>query len=229
MVSAGYVYAPAIASAAIVGDARRFAVRRIYCVGRNYAAHAREMGGDPTKEPPFFFMKPSDAVTAAGDIPYPPDTDNLHHEVELVVAIGHAGREIDPVTAWAHVFGYGVGVDLTRRDRQGEARAAGQPWEKAKAFDHSAPLSALTPAARAGRITAGRIALTVNGAVRQSADIADLIWTVPEIVAAISRSWALEPGDLIYTGTPEGVGALTRGDEVRAHVDALEDLQFRIV
>src|SRR5262249_3979894 len=148
---------------------------------------------DPAKEPPFFFMKPADAVIEAAEIPYPQDTDNLHHEVELVAAIGQGGRDIAPADAWAHIFGYGVGVDLTRRDRQNEARKVGQPWEKSKSFDHSAPISALTAAAEMARFTKGAISLAVNGEVRQRADISDLIWPVPDIIATLSRSWTLAP------------------------------------
>jgi fumarylpyruvate hydrolase len=216
-------------SAAIKGRSQRFPVRRIYCVGRNYAAHAREMGGDPNKEPPFFFMKPADAITPAGDVAFPPDTDNLHHEVELVVAIGHGGAHIEAGAAWAHIFGYAVGIDLTRRDRQNESRAAQQPWERGKAFDQSAPLGLISPSADLPHMTKGAVTLSVNGETRQSGDLADLIWSVPEIIAILSRSWRLERGDLIYTGTPEGVGPLKRGDDVRAHVDGLDDLAVRLV
>ena len=216
-------------SVAIRNDPRRFPIRRVYCVGRNYAAHAREMGGDPTKEPPFFFMKPADAVTPAGNVAYPPDTDNLHYEAELVVAIGHPGRDITVKDAWAHVFGYGVGVDLTRRDRQDEARGPGRPWERGKAFDQSAPLSALTPSGEIGHMTDAAISLSVNGVQKQNSNITHLIWSVPEIISILSRSWALERGDLIYTGTPEGVGPIKRGDEIHANVAGLEDLKFRMV
>jgi fumarylpyruvate hydrolase len=224
-----FVFALPQPSVAILGRAQRFPVRRIYCVGRNYAAHAREMGGDPNKEPPFFFMKPADAIVPAGDVAYPPDTDNLHHEVELVIAIGHGGANIAPENAWAHIFGYGVGIDLTRRDRQNESRAAQQPWEKGKGFDQSAPLGGLTPSADMAHMTKGAITISVNGQTRQSGDLADLIWPVPDIISILSRSWALERGDLIYTGTPEGVGPLKRGDHVLAHVDGLQDLAVRIV
>jgi fumarylpyruvate hydrolase len=224
-----FVFDPPMPSVAIAGSERRFPVRRIYCVGRNYAAHAREMGADPAREPPFFFMKPADAAAPSGPIAYPPDTDNLHYEGELVVAIGHPGRDIAADNAWAHIFGYAPGVDLTRRDRQGEARAAGQPWERSKAFDLSAPIAPLTPAGEIGHMTKGAISLSVNGVTRQSADIADLIWSIPEIITTLSRSWALGRGDLIFTGTPEGVGPLQRGDGVVVRVAGLQDLKIDIV
>jgi fumarylpyruvate hydrolase len=174
-------------------------------------------------------MKPADAVMHDGSVSYPPDTDNLHHEVELVVAIGHGGANIEPANAWAHIFGYAVGIDLTRRDRQNESRAAQQPWDKGKGFDQSAPLGLITPSADLPHLTKGAVSLTVNGEIRQSGDLSDLIWPVPDILAILSRSWRLERGDLIFTGTPEGVGPLARGDEVVAHVDGLDDLRLKII
>ena len=208
----------------------RFPVRRIYCVGRNYADHAREMGADPDREPPFFFGKPQDAVVPGGGaVPYPPATANLHHEVELVVALGRGGRDIPVEEAQACIFGYAVGVDLTRRDLQAQAKAAGQPWETAKGFDLSAPISAITPAAACGPLASGAIWLEVNGQVRQQGDLRDLIWSVPEVVAHLSTLFTLAPGDLIFTGTPAGVGALVRGDRVRCGIDGLGELELVIV
>jgi fumarylpyruvate hydrolase len=216
-------------SVAVAGSDARFPVRRIFCVGRNYADHVREMGNDPKSEPPLFFTKPADAVVESGAaIPYPSQTANLHHEVELVLAIGLGGADIAPANAPDHVWGYAVGVDLTRRDRQAEAKQAGAPWDAAKAFDHSAPIGALVPKAQAGPMTHARIWLSVNGETRQDADIDQMIWTIPEIIAALSRSWALAPGDLIFTGTPAGVGPLVAGDAVACGVAGLPELRFSI-
>lgn len=196
----------------IEGSADRFPVRRIFCVGRNYADHVREMGNDD-REPPFFFTKPADAVVEDGvTLAYPSLTANLHHEAELVVAIGRTGREIAQQDAASHVWGYAAGNDLTRRDLQAEAKRMGRPWDWAKAFDASAPLSALRPAAQIGHPTRAAITAHVNGAVRQQGDIAQMIWSVPEIIAHLSRSVEIRPGDLIFTGTPAGVGALSPGD-----------------
>lgn len=215
---------------AIAGSAARFPVHRIYCVGRNYAAHAREMGGDPTREPPCFFTKPADAVVANGvPVRYPPRTQNLHHEVELVIAIGKGGRHIPVASALEHVFGYAVGNDLTRRDLQAQAKDAGLPWDVAKAFDHSAPIAAIRPVTEGGHVTSGRIWLDVNGQRRQEASLDELIWSVPEIVAELSTLFELQPGDLIFTGTPAGVGALQRGDTVVAGIDGLDTLHTTIV
>lgn len=220
---------PATASVAIANSTLRFPVRRIFCVGRNYTEHVREMGNDPRSEPPIFFTKPADAVVESGAaIRYALNTSNLHHEVELVVAIGRGGETIAADAAQEHVWGYGVGVDLTRRDRQAEAKQAGAPWDVGKAFDCSAPVGALTPVAQCGHLSVGRISLSVNGVARQGADLADMIWTVPEIIAALSRSWALAPGDLIFTGTPSGVSALDLGDSVTCAVDGLAPLAFSI-
>ncbi|ACI97596.1 fumarylacetoacetate hydrolase family protein [Rhodospirillum centenum] len=215
---------------AIVGRPERFPVRRIYCVGRNYAAHAREMGGDPDREPPFFFQKPADAVVADGaDVPYPPRTDDLQHEVELVVALGRGGRNIPVAEAGALVFAQAVGIDLTRRDLQAAARKAGKPWDTAKAFDHSAPVGILHPVGPAGPLTRGRIWLAVNGDRRQQADLADMTWSVAEVIAELSTLFDLAPGDLIFTGTPSGVGSLLPGDRIDAGIDGLEPLVTRIV
>lgn len=215
---------------AISGSAERFAVRRIYCVGRNYAAHVREMGGDPSREPPFFFSKPADALVGnGGEVPYPPRTKNLHHEVELVVAIGRGGAAISVDAALSHVFGYAVGNDLTRRDLQSDMRARGLPWDVAKGFDHSAPLAELHTVQQVGHPRDARIWLEVNGQLRQDARLTDMIWSVPEIIAELSSYFALAAGDLIFTGTPDGVGALQPGDSVRAGIDGLTTLQHRIV
>jgi fumarylpyruvate hydrolase len=217
---------PPVPVVPIEGQASGFPVRRILCVGRNYAAHRREMGGDD-RDPPFFFAKPADAVVPPGRDPaYPPRTQNLHHEVELVVAIGTAGRDVEPAAALALVYGYAVGVDLTRRDLQAAAREKGQPWDAAKGFDDSAPISAIRRSE--GGSPSGRIRLSVNGAVRQDALVSDMIWSVPEIVSEASKLWALAPGDLIYTGTPEGVGALVRGDRVEADVEGVGRLAFTV-
>jgi fumarylpyruvate hydrolase len=218
------------ASLPIKGSDARFAVRRIYCVGRNYADHVREMGGDPEREAPFFFAKPADVVVQnGGNVPYPPRTQNLHHEVELVVAIGRGGSQIEPAEALEHVFGYAVGNDLTRRDLQSQQRSRGLPWEISKGFDHSAPLTAVHPAALVGHPGEGRIWLEVNGERRQDAKLDQMIWSVAEIVAELSTFFWLEAGDLIFTGTPAGVGPLVVGDVVRAGIDGFDELTHRIV
>ena len=216
----------------VAGQSAFFAVRRIWCVGRNYAAHAREMGADPDREPPFFFAKPADALVpalqdGAVTVPYPPKTANLHHEVELVVAIGTRGVNIAADKALAHVFGYAVGLDLTRRDLQAAAKKLAQPWEMAKGFDASAPCSAVLPAAEWPDHTA-RIELDVNGTRRQEAALDDMIWSVADVIACLSQFVALEPGDLIFTGTPEGVGPLLPGDVAVASVTGLPELTVRI-
>lgn len=218
---------PAQAFVAIAGSAARFPVRRIFCVGRNYADHVREMGNDPKSEPPIFFTKPADALVESGAvIAYPQNTENLHFEIELVVAIGKGGCEIAADAALTHVWGYGAGVDLTRRDRQNEMKKAGAPWDIAKAFDQSAPISALVKAGV--HPSAGRIWLSVNGAIKQDGDMAQMIWSVPEIIATLSRSWALAPGDLIFTGTPAGVGPIVAGDEIVGGVEGVGEVRFTI-
>lgn len=226
-----YIFEPApVPSVEIAGSEARFPVHRIYCVGRNYAAHAREMGMNPDREPPFFFSKPADAIVANGaDVPYPPRTQNLHHEVELVIAIGQGGRNVPVAEAEAMIFGYAVGNDLTRRDLQFEARDKGRPWDTAKGFDHSAPLTRILPASKVGHIREGAIWLKVNGETRQTGDIRDLIWPIADIVAELSSLYTLQPGDLIYTGTPAGVSALKPGDVVEGYVEGLEILRNRIV
>jgi fumarylpyruvate hydrolase len=225
-----FAFTPSAApSAAIAGSDRRFPVHRIYCVGRNYAEHVREMGGDTEREPPVFFCKPADAVVAnEAAIPYPPRTANLHHEIELVIAIGRGGRDIHKDRALEHVFGYAVGNDLTRRDLQAASKKKGLPWDTSKGFDCSAPLSAIRPASR-GHLSRGRIWLTVNGQPRQESDLAEMIWTVPEVLAELSTLFELQPGDLVFTGTPAGVGALQPGDRIEGGIDGLEVLRNTII
>jgi len=220
-----YVFAaPAQPAVEIKGLQERFPVRRIFCVGRNYAAHARELGNDE-REPPFFFTKPADAIVPNhATIPYPSRTANLHHEVELVLALGKGGRNVAVDRALDLIYGYAVGNDLTRRDLQFESRDKGRPWDTAKAFDRAAPITAITPVAISGHIQKGRIWMTVNGELRQQGDISDLIWSVPEIVAELSTLFELAPGDLIYTGTPAGVGPLKPGDRVEGGVEGLDNL-----
>ena len=225
---------PAQAAVPVRGSDALFPVRRIYCVGRNYAAHAREMGSDPTREPPFFFCKPADAVVPVAasqivDLPYPLATSNFHHEIELVVAIGRGGVNIPVGEAVAHVWGYGVGLDMTRRDLQFALRDKGRPWELGKAFDSSAPIAPLVPAAEAGPVEQAPVWLKVNGQLRQSARVSDMSWSVPEIIANLSSYFRLEPGDLIFTGTPEGVGPVMAGDVIEAGVDGLGSLSLRII
>ncbi len=225
-----YVIAPPQqASIAVRGTTARFPVRRIFCVGRNYAAHAREMGRDPDREPPFFFTKPADAVVENGTtVPYPPDTGNLHYEIELVVAIGTGGRDIADIDVPAHLWGATVGIDLTRRDLQLDARDKGRPWDWGKAFDRSAPIAPLVPIADVPSLTEGRIWLAVNGETKQDADIADLIWSVNEHVSILSRSMELAAGDLVMTGTPAGVGPVVPGDVITGAVDGLADIAITI-
>jgi fumarylpyruvate hydrolase len=214
----------------VLGTAAVFPVRRIYCVGRNYADHAREMGMDPTREPPFFFGKPRDTVVpGGGDIPYPSCTANLHYEVELVVALGKGGRDVPVAEALDCVYGYAVGIDLTRRDLQAKAKDKGQPWDPAKGFDQSAPISVITPVSMGGHPESAAIWLSVNGAEKQRGNVAQMTWSVPEVIAHISRFMALAPGDLIFTGTPSGVGPIVQGDRVRCGIDGLGELEIRVV
>jgi len=211
----------------LLDEAALFPVRRIYCVGRNYAAHRREMGGGDDPDPPFFFSKPGDAIVPPrANPPYPSVTHNLHHEMELVVAIGAGGADVPPDAALDLVFGYAAGVDLTRRDLQSAYREKGQPWEAAKGFDASAPISAIKR--WSGPPPQGRISLSVNGQVKQDATVADMIWGVADIISEVSKLWRLEPGDLIYTGTPDGVGPLVRGDLVEGDIEGVGSLSFRI-
>jgi fumarylpyruvate hydrolase len=223
------IAAPPLTTLPVDGDERRFPVRRVFCVGRNYAGHAREMGHDPDREPPFFFTKPADAVVPGGGaIPYPPATRDLHHEVELVVALGKGGLDIAEAQALAHVFGYAVGIDLTRRDLQAEAKEQRRAWDMAKAFDRSAPMSPLRPASQIGHPESNPIRLSVNGQVRQASTLAHHIWSVAETVACLSRLIELAPGDLIFMGTPEGVGAVVRGDRLEASIEGVGDMRVTI-
>lgn len=224
------------ASLAIDGSAARFPVRRVYCVGRNYAGHAREMGSDPQREPPFFFSKPGDAdavvAVAPGqtaELPFPPQTSNFHHECELVVAIGKGGANIAVADAPSHIFGYAVGLDMTRRDLQGRMKDAGRPWEIGKAFDYSAPVGPVHPAATVAGIGTAAVTLHVDGVAKQSGHVSEMIWSIAETIANLSTLFTLQPGDLIFTGTPEGVGAVQRGQTMAAHIDGLTDISVRYV
>ena len=223
---------PSVPLVPIAGSAQAFPVHRIYCVGRNYEDHAKEMGFTG-REPPFFFLKPADAVlVAVGDapttLPYPTLTENLHHEVELVVAIGKGGSNIAATDAMQHVYGYAVGLDMTRRDLQNTMKRDGRPWCIGKGFDASAPIGAIVPAAEAGNVAQAGISLRVNGEVRQSSAVSKLIWNIAETIEHLSRAWTLQPGDLIYTGTPEGVGAVVHGDLLEAQIDGLPSIQLRV-
>ncbi|WP_431125607.1 fumarylacetoacetate hydrolase family protein [Variovorax paradoxus] len=226
---------PSIVGLPIAGSSDLFPVRRVYCVGRNYAAHAREMGFDPDREPPFFFCKPNDNASVVpvaegetGAIPYPPLTSNYHYEAELVVAIGKGGRDIAVEQAASHIHGYAVGLDMTRRDLQMKMREQGRPWEIGKAFDFSAPIAPLRTFADVGEINAGAITLEVDGQVRQNSDITHLIWSINEVIANLSTLFTLQPGDLIFTGTPEGVGAVKPGQTLKVSIDKLPSLTVRI-
>ena len=228
------VFPPApVATVPVVGRSERFPVHRIYCVGRNYEEHAKEMGFTG-REPPFFFMKPADAVLPVeagqtGHMPYPSLTANLHHEIELVVAIGKGGRAIAAANALEHVFGYAVGLDMTRRDLQNDMKKQGRPWCIGKGFDHSAPIGPITPVAQAGDVAQAAIWLQVNGADRQRSTVAQLIWNIAETIEHLSAAWELQPGDLIFSGTPEGVGAVVRGDVLEGGVDGLGTLRLQVV
>lgn len=221
---------PEIPSLPVEGNSKRFAVNRIYCVGRNYADHAREMGHDPDREPPFFFMKPATAIVTEGkEMAYPALSKDVHHEIEMVVALGKGGANISADKALDHVWGYGVGLDMTRRDLQGEAKKMGRPWDTGKAFDQSAPCSALVPVSQCGHLAKGRIYLKVNGQVKQDGDLAMMIWNVPDTIAYLSTLFTLMPGDLIFSGTPAGVAAVARGDVLEGHVDGLPALKTKII
>jgi fumarylpyruvate hydrolase len=214
-----------VPSLPVDGSDLRFPVGRIYCVGRNYAEHAREMGHDPDREPPFFFMKPANSIVQSGStIPYPVQTKDVHHEIEMVVAIGKGGKDIPVAKALEHVWGYAVGLDMTRRDVQGEAKKMGRPWEMGKAFDESAPCSALKPASAIGHPAKGAIRVKVNGQLKQQGDLSQQIWNVQEQIAYLSKMITLQPGDLIFTGTPAGVGPVKAGDKLEGHVDGVGDL-----
>ncbi len=229
-----YVFPPApVVSIPVIGKTERSPVHRIYCVGRNYEEHAKEMGFTG-REPPFFFMKPSDSLVVVntgetGHMPYPTLTANLHHEIELVVAIGKGGKHIQAADALSHIYGYAVGLDMTRRDLQNDMKKQGRPWCIGKAFDHSAPIGPLTLAAQAGDVNHAEISLQVNGQDRQRSNVSQLIWNVAETIEHLSAAWELQPGDLIYTGTPEGVAAVVSGDTVVGHVAGLGELKVQIV
>jgi fumarylpyruvate hydrolase len=221
--------APPIASVEVSGSDDRFPVRRIYCIGRNYLAHRKEMGHDDRK-PPFYFQKPADALLASGgEFPYPPQTENVHFEIELVVAIARGGVDIPVEDALDHVYGYGVGIDMTRRDLQSQAKKDGRPWDSAKGFDHSAPISAIRPVSETGHPDSGRIWLAVNGEVRQDSDLSLQIWNVQEGISHLSRLYEVAPGDLIYTGTPDGVGPIQVGDQITAGIDGIGELEIKVV
>jgi fumarylpyruvate hydrolase len=226
--------APSIPALPVAGTADLFPVRRVYCVGRNYAAHAREMGGDPTREPPFFFMKPADALQpiadgATVDHPYPPKTGNYHFEIEMVVALAKGGRDIPVEQALDHVFGYAVGLDMTRRDLQDEAKQLRRPWELGKAADLSGPVGPIHPVSAVGHLANGTISLTVDGAGKQKADLSDMIWSVAEQIAYLSTYFELAPGDVIFSGTPDGVGAVTQGQTMVGAVEGLGEIRLRVV
>jgi fumarylpyruvate hydrolase len=223
-----FVFPPAAPTVLPVSGGGLFPVRRVFCVGQNYADHAREMGGDPDREPPFFFAKPADAVTTAPVVPFAPATERLDYEGELVVAIGTGGANIDSARALAHVFGYTAGCDLTRRDLQAAAKKIGRPWDMAKGFDLSAPMGALHLASEIGHPASGAITLTVNGVEKQHSDLSNMTWSVSEIIAHLSRYVTLAPGDLIFTGTPAGVGPLAKGDVVEVRIDAVTTHQFTV-
>jgi fumarylpyruvate hydrolase len=227
---ADFVIAPAEpATAPIAGSAQVFPVRRVYCIGRNYAAHAIEMGHDPDREPPFFFQKNPDNLDFSGSFPYPSQTGDVHHEIEMVVALARGGAGIPVADALDCVWGYGVGLDMTRRDLQGKAKDMGRPWEIGKAFERSAPMSPLRPASETGHPAAGRVELKVNGVLRQQGDLNQMIWKVPEMIAYLSDHFELAAGDLIMTGTPAGVGPVVRGDVMDGSVEGIGRLSVRVV
>jgi fumarylpyruvate hydrolase len=218
----------------ILGEAQVFPVRRIYCIGRNYAAHALERGSDPNREPPFFFQKPTDAIqtVAVGEVadhPYPSLTKNYHHEIELVAALQSGGVDIPVERALDHVYGYALGLDMTRRDLQNAMAAEKKPWEIGKSFDHAAVIGPILPVSRVGHLRKGAISLAVNGTVRQSSDLDKMIWSVAEQIAKLSQAFALQPGDIVYSGTPENVGPVVKGDVLLGKLDGLPDLSIRIV
>jgi fumarylpyruvate hydrolase len=225
---------PSIPALPVAGSADLFPVRRVYCVGRNYAAHAREMGGDPTREPPFFFMKPADALQPVADgetadHAYPPKTGNYHFEIEMVVALAKGGRDIAVDKALDHVFGYAIGLDMTRRDLQDEAKQLRRPWELGKAADRSGPVGPIHPVSQVGHPAAGAIALSVDGTTKQKADLSDMIWSVAEQIVYLSTYFELAPGDVIFAGTPDGVGAVTQGQTMVGAIEGLGEIKLRVV
>lgn len=222
------IAAPKQASVPVKGTHLRFPVRRIYCVGRNYNDHVVEMGGVPGREPPFFFQKPADALLLDGNFPYPPATGDVHHEVELVVVLQSGGKDIALSNAAQHIYGYAVGIDMTRRDLQSEAKKAGRPWEVAKAFDRAAPIGEIIPKADTGVLEHAGISLHVNGIQRQSSDISQMIWSVPEIISELSRLFELHAGDIIFTGTPSGVGPVQPGDKLHAAIERVGELSLQV-
>ena len=228
MQSSFVISPPPTVTVSVVGEAGLFPVRRVYCVGRNYADHAREMGHDPDRETPFFFQKAADTVTSDGRFPYPPGTKDVHHEIELVVALARGGRDIPVEQALDCVYGYAVGLDMTRRDLQAVAKKAGRPWEVAKSFDGSAPISPIVPAAKIGHPAKGAIWIDVNGERRQTGDLAQMIWKVAETISFLSGLFELAPGDLLFTGTPAGVTAVERGDRLHAHIDGVGELTVEV-
>jgi fumarylpyruvate hydrolase len=230
MKSVKTIFEPAnFPTVAIEATSERFPVRRIFCVGQNYEAHAREMGSDPDREPPFFFTKPADAVVDSGSVvAYPPETSDFHYEIELVVAIGKDGFRIRQEDVPAYIYGYAVGIDLTRRDLQTDARGKGRPWDWSKAFDFSAPCAPIFPIAGTGELTSGRIWLAVNGEVKQESDISQLIWDVREVVSIVSKSMQLKAGDLIYTGTPAGIGPVVTGDRITGGIKNLGEIDILV-
>lgn len=220
---------PAVPAVAVLGTSALFPARRVYCVGRNYAAHAVEMGHDPNREPPFFFMKTPDALLPDGaTFPYPPATEDVHHEIEMVVALSGGGRDVAEEDALGLVFGYAVGLDFTRRDLQAEAKKLARPWEVGKAFDHAAPCGAIARAAEIGHPTQGAVTLDVNGERRQTGDLNQMIWTVPEMIAGLSRLFELAPGDMIFSGTPSGVGPVRSGDRLEGRVEGVGALSITV-
>jgi len=226
----GYVVQPAaVATLPVQGSDKLFPIHRIYCVGRNYAEHAIEMGHDPSKEPPFFFQKNPDNIVTDGKFPYPSATSDVHHEIEMVVALSKGGTNIPVESALDHVFGYGVGLDMTRRDLQGEAKKLGRPWEVGKAFEASAPCGPLVPASEIGHPTSGAVTLKVNAEIRQQGDLNQLIWKVPEMISYLSGLFTLQPGDIIMTGTPAGVGAVVRGDVLEGFVEGIGTIEVVVV
>lgn len=220
---------PPMVAVPVKGSSKSFPVRRVYCIGRNYAAHAIEMGHDPDREDPFFFQKNPDNVDLSGEFPYPVQSEDVHHEIELIVALKSGGTNIPVESALDHVYGYAVGLDMTRRDLQGIAKKLGRPWEIGKAFERSAPMGPLVPASEIGHPDQGLVQLKVNGAVRQEGDLNQLIWKVPEMISYLSEYFELAAGDLIMSGTPSGVAAVSRGDIMEGHVDGVGDLTVKVI